>query len=116
MVEVTTQPGMSAQEVRVPAGTSRVLFVDLDGGLIGADLLHDAVLRLAKQSFVRLVRTASRLVYGRAAFRQAVSEAVTPQVQHLPYRKEVLNLIAEQRLLGKKVILVTAADISWARL
>ena len=92
-----------------------MLFVDLDGTLIRTDLLHEAVLVLFRQSVGRFLRALLRLTYGRTAFKKAISEAVTLEFRHLPFRQEVLELIAEQRSLGRSVVLATATDSAWAQ-
>ncbi len=92
-----------------------VLFVDLDGTLIRTDLLHEAALVLFKKSPRQFLRTLVRLSHGRAAFKRAISEAVTLEIQQLPFREEVLEFIVEQRSLGRKVLLATAADSTWAQ-
>ncbi|MGA2796705.1 MAG: UbiA family prenyltransferase [Thermoguttaceae bacterium] len=94
---------------------ARVLFIDLDGTLIRTDLLHEAALVLFKQSPWLLFRAILRLAQGRAAFKRAISEAVSPETRQLPFREEVLEFIVEQRSLGRKVVLATAADSAWAR-
>ena len=98
-----------------PATTAPVLFVDLDGTLMRTDLLHEAALVLFKQSPWRLLRALLRLAHGRAAFKRAISEAVSPEIRQLPFREEVLEFIAEQRSLGRKVILATGGDSAWAQ-
>jgi len=74
-----------------PATTAPVLFVDLDGTLMRTDLLHEAALVLFKQSPWRLLRALLRLAHGRAAFKRAISEAVSPEIRQLPFREEVLE-------------------------
>ena len=64
-----------------------VLFVDLDGTLIQTDLLHESLFLLSRQSIGLLLRAILRLGQGRAAFKRAVSEAVTPEIRDLPFRK-----------------------------
>jgi 4-hydroxybenzoate polyprenyltransferase/phosphoserine phosphatase len=91
------------------------LFVDLDGTLIRTDLLDEAVLTLLKRSLWRFLGALARLVHGRAAFKRAISEAVSPEIHQLPFRDEVLEFVAEQRSLGRKIILATAADSAWAQ-
>jgi len=108
-------PGLTPAAPLVAEAAARVLFVDLDGTLIRTDLLHEAALVLFKQSPRRLLRALLRLAHGRAAFKKAISEAVSPEVSQLPFREEVLEFIAEQRSLGRRVILATAADSAWAR-
>ena len=87
------------------------LFVDLDGTLIRTDLLDEAVLTLLKRSLWRFLGALARLVHGRAAFKRAISEAVSPEIHQVPFRDEVLEFVAEQRSLGRKIILATAADL-----
>lgn len=94
---------------------TRVLFVDLDGTLIRTDLLHEAVLALFKRSPGRLFSELLKLSDGRAAFKKAISQAVTPEISQLPFRGEVLEFITESRSLGRTVILATAADSVWAQ-
>jgi 4-hydroxybenzoate polyprenyltransferase/phosphoserine phosphatase len=100
-----------------PAGEApaEVLFVDLDGTLIQTDLLHESLVIMSRKSIGLLLRTILRLRHGRAAFKRAVSEAVTPEISMLPFRTEILDFISEQRLQGRKVILATAADSMWAQ-
>jgi hypothetical protein len=57
---------------------------------------------LFKQSPWRLLRALLTLAHGRAAFKRAISEAVSPEIRQLPFREEVLEFIAEQRSLGRK--------------
>ena len=95
--------------------TPRVLFVDLDGTLVRTDLLHEAVLVLSKQAPFQLLRALFRLSHGRAAFKMAISEAVTPEVRQLPFWEEVLEFITKQRSFGRKVILATATDSASAQ-
>jgi phosphoserine phosphatase len=95
--------------------TAKVLFVDLDGTLIQTDLFHESILLLLKQSIGLLLRAILRLRHGRAAFKRAVSEAVTPEIRKLPFRTEVLDFLSEQRLQGRKIVLATAADCNWAQ-
>jgi 4-hydroxybenzoate polyprenyltransferase len=92
-----------------------VLFVDLDGTLLRTDLLHEAALVFFKKSPWQFLRALPRLTHGRAVFKRAISEAVTPDIQQLPFREEVVEFIVEQRSLGRKVLLATAADSTWAQ-
>lgn len=89
-----------------------VLFVDLDGTLIQTDLLHEMLLMLFKSNIWLLLRSFLKLTHGRAAFKKAVSEAVTQEISQLPFRKEVLDFIAAQRSQRRKIILATAADFT----
>lgn len=90
------------------------MFVDLDGTLIRTDLLHEAALELFTQSPWLLLRVLLKLSHGRAALKKAMSEAITPEVTLLPFRKEVLEFIASQQSLDREIILATATDYAWA--
>jgi 4-hydroxybenzoate polyprenyltransferase/phosphoserine phosphatase len=107
--------GMIPAEPPAVEVTAEVLFVDLDGTLIQTDLLHESLLLLSRQSIGLLLRAILRLGHGRAVFKRAVSEAVTPEIRKLPFRTEVLDFVSKQRLQGRKVILATAADSTWAQ-
>ena len=107
-------PGLTRTEPS-PIPAARMLFVDLDGTLIQTDLLQEATLALFKRSPWRLLRALLELAHGRAAFKRALSAAVSPEIRQLPFRVEVLEYIVTQRALGRKVILATAADAVWAQ-
>jgi 4-hydroxybenzoate polyprenyltransferase len=107
--------GMIPVEPSAVEATAEVLFVDLDGTLIQTDFLHESLVLLSKQSIGLLLREILRLGRGRATFKRAVSKAVTPEIRYLPFRKEVMDFILEQRSQGRKVILATAADFKWAQ-
>jgi phosphoserine phosphatase len=102
--------GTTPATPRAAEATAEVLFVDIDGTLIRTDLLYESLALLLKQSIGLFLQTLPRLAYGRAAFKKAVSEAVTLEIRQLPFRKEVLEFLAERRLQRRKIILATVAD------
>ena len=108
---------MEARELSTETASTdaaEVLFVDLDGTLIKTDLLHEAILAAAKTRPLGLLRAAATLLHGKAAFKHALATIVQPEVRTLPLREEVLDLIAEVRGRGGRVILATATDVRWA--
>src|SRR5262245_53788043 len=106
--QTALQPSASPQAIRA-------VFIDLDGTLIRTDLLHEAIVALLKDSVGSLLRAILKLGHGRAVFKRLISECVTLEVHQLPFRQDVLDFIAEQRLLGRRVILATASDARWAK-
>lgn len=94
---------MTAFESPVP------LCVDLDGTLTRTDTLHELILALAKHDPLALIRMPAWLRHGKAAFKHRISERVRLDPSTIPYRPEVLELIAHARAEGRSVILVTAA-------
>ena len=85
------------------------LCVDLDGTLVRTDMLHEALLLLAKRSPMTLATLPGWLVRGKAGFKHLVAERVAIDAAALPYRADVLALIEEARAAGRPVILATAA-------
>jgi len=85
------------------------LCVDLDGTLVRTDMLHEALLLLAKSSPRSLPALPAWLLRGKAGFKHLVAERVTIDPAALPYRATVLDMIAEARAAGRPVVLATAA-------
>lgn len=86
------------------------LCVDLDGTLVRTDMLHEATLELLKRAPLALASIPGWLVQGKAAMKQRISDAVKVEVAHLPYRREVLDLIEAARAEGRPVVLATASN------
>lgn len=91
------------------------LFVDLDGTLLKVDLLPEAMLSAACRQPWRFLRAVAHLSHGRAAFKRALAEAVPVDPRNLPWREEVLELIASERAKGRQIVLATASDDLWAQ-
>src|SRR5580704_12549181 len=95
-------------------GTARAacpaLCVDLDGTLIRGNVLWECVLLLLKTRPFMVLRLPYWLLLGRAAFKRRLSAEVHIDPAHLPYRREVLDLLQQEKSAGRSVALVTAAD------
>jgi 4-hydroxybenzoate polyprenyltransferase/phosphoserine phosphatase len=95
-------------------GTARsacpVLCVDLDGTLIRGNVLWESVLLLLKTRPFMLLQFPYWLFLGRAAFKRRLCEEVHIDPAHLPYRREVVDLLQEEKSAGRSIALVTAAD------
>ncbi len=100
---------MHAQSERATASSVIPLCVDLDGTLVRTDLLHETVLSLLRGSPLDLARAPARLLAGKAALKRWLADRTRLEAAHLPYREEVLALIAEARRAGRPVVLATAA-------
>lgn len=106
----------SASQIAATApARSDVLFVDLDGTLIRTDLLSEAAVALFKASPWRLIATLGKLASGRAALKQAVSQAVTIETRRLPLHEEALTFLVSERAQGRRLVMATASDATWAR-
>lgn len=92
-----------------------VLCVDLDGTLVRVDTLVEGVLALVGSwSLLRCILVLLRS--GRAAFKAAVAAATEFNPALLPYNDEFVAFLRSERQLGRRIILVTAADRKIANL
>ncbi|MGH9595762.1 MAG: UbiA family prenyltransferase, partial [Edaphobacter sp.] len=91
-----------------------VLCVDLDGTLVKSDTLYDSALALARHHPESLLRLPGWLLEGKAALKQHLANAIQLDVVHLPYNRELLQYLEQQRATGRPVYLATAADADTA--
>jgi 4-hydroxybenzoate polyprenyltransferase len=89
--------------------------VDLDGTLLRTDLLFESFARLARQKPWLLPLVPFWLLSGRAALKWRIAEQVSLDVSILPYNSALLEWLHKQKSLGRRLILVTAADEILAR-
>ena len=89
---------------------SPVLCVDLDGTLIRGNLLWECVLLLLKTHPATLFRLPFWLLRGRAFLKRQLADRVQIDPARLPYRQQVLDLLQREKLAGRRIALVTAAD------
>lgn len=90
------------------------LCVDLDGTLVKSDTLVDSTLALARHQPAMLLRIPGWLFSGKAALKRHITSAVTLDVAHLPYNRELLQFLEQQRAEGRPIYLATAADSALA--
>ncbi len=86
------------------------LCVDLDGTLIRTDLLWESLLLLLRQNFWALLLVPFWALRGRAALKHQVARRVTIDAASLPYNKELLDWIFEQKQLGRSILLATGSN------
>lgn len=87
-----------------------VLVVDLDGTLIRSDMLDESFWAAFARDWRTPLRALAGLVRGKAALKAQLGALALPDPALLPYRPEVLELIARHREVGGRVVLATAAD------
>jgi len=92
----------------LPAGVP--LCVDLDGTLVKSDTLVDSALALARQRPAALVNLPGWLIEGKAALKKHLTAAVTLDVAHLPYNRELMQFLEQEHATGRPIYLATAAD------
>ena len=91
-----------------------VLCVDLDGTLVATDTLWESLLSILVHRPLAIVRVLAALTRGKAQFKASVARYALPRVDRLPYRTDLLRYLEEQKLAGRRLVLVTAAHDSVA--
>jgi phosphoserine phosphatase len=86
------------------------LVVDLDGTLVDADTLHLSIARLARERPWLLPALPFMVLFGRARFKDFVSDHVQLDPSSLPYRPDVMEFVKHQRASGRRIVLATAAN------
>jgi len=85
------------------------LVVDLDGTLTRIDTLHESFLKAMQTSPAGAMGALLSLRAGKGAFKASVARLAVPAVANLPFRAEVLELVARARSEGRRTILATGA-------
>ncbi len=98
----------------VQTGATCPLCVDLDGTLVKSDTLYDSVMALARQHPAMLLKLPGWLGEGKAALKRHITSAVTLDVTHLPYNRELLQYLEQEHATGRPIYLATAADTALA--
>lgn len=94
--------------------TPAALAVDLDGSLVKSDLLWESYFGLLGRSPLRAVWLLRHLLSGVAAFKREVAASCPIDAASLPYREAVVDAIRHARAEGRRVVLATAADQTYA--
>jgi 4-hydroxybenzoate polyprenyltransferase/phosphoserine phosphatase len=91
-----------------------VLCVDLDGTLVKSDTLYDSALAAARHHPAALLKFPGWLAQGKAALKRHLASTIQLDVAHLPYNRELLQYLEQQRSTGRPIYLATAADAGTA--
>jgi len=94
--------------------TLQPLVIDLDGTLIHTDTLHESALRLLRDRPWRFFRIPFWLLQGKASLKRQLAHQTAFDPKFLPYNRELLGWLTQQRVAGRTLILCTASDRSVA--
>lgn len=100
---------------RIEGGHPIPLVIDLDGTLIHSDLLHESVLYLLKVKPWLIFYLPYWLLKGKARLKSELAKVIEFPIHSLPYNKELIGYIQEQRGLGREIILCTASHQNLAQ-
>jgi 4-hydroxybenzoate polyprenyltransferase/phosphoserine phosphatase len=98
----------------IDIASAPVLCVDLDGTLVKSDTLHDSALAVARHHPADLLKIPGWLLQGKAALKRHLANTIQLDVAHLPYNRELLQYLEQQRATGRPIYLATAADADTA--
>ncbi len=96
--------------VRHPSNRQRALCVDLDGTLVTTDLLWETYLSAGRRDPRVFFQTVGWLLRGRAHLKRRLAERADVDFATLPYREEVLAVLAAAQAEGRTIALTTASD------
>ena len=86
------------------------LVVDLDGTLVQGDMLVESVLRMVRERPLDLLRLPGWLAQGKAVLKRRIAERTGLDPALLPYHRQLLDWLQEQRRQGRRLVLCTASD------
>lgn len=86
------------------------LCIDLDGSLIHNDTLHDTTMALLKGYPIKAAAIPAWLRQGKAYMKRRIAHYVDIDASTLPYNDELVTWLTEQKAIGRKLVLSTAAD------
>jgi len=90
------------------------LVVDLDGTLIHTDMLHESALKALRNKPWVIFFIPYWLYKGKAALKNYLARLIHITPNSLPYNIELLSWLKQQKAAGRKLILCTASDWSFA--
>ena len=96
-------------EKPIAAGAAVPLFVDVDGTLTRADISLESFIRFIRTGPFAMFQLLFWLLRGRALAKTMVARRCPADARALPYRPEVLALIARAAREGRPVILASAS-------
>ncbi|MEQ1611574.1 MAG: UbiA family prenyltransferase [Hyphomicrobiaceae bacterium] len=103
------------QKMNPEVANSRPLCVDLDGTLVRTDTLIETLLQLIRRNPLVLLLMPVWLAGGLARFKDEVAQRLTLDAADLPYDETFLVFLRSEKAKGRRLVLVTAADIRQAR-
>ena len=106
---------MSTLTPEASLATEVPLCVDLDGTLISTDVLLESIIALVKRNPAYLFMLPIWFMKGKAALKFAIARHASIEVALLPYHRDLLAFLRDERRRGRKLVLVTAANERLAR-
>lgn len=94
--------------------TSRPLIVDLDGTLLRSDMLVESAFSFLRHHPFRALAPFSWLRAGKANLKAKLAAEVQFDVASLPYDKQVITFLEQEKAAGRSLVLATASHQDYA--
>ena len=92
------------------------IVVDLDGTLIYSDILIETSISCVKSSFGKFLKSIFLLfIKGKAAFKEVISNNSDINIEALPYNKELIKWLINQKENGRRIVLCTGSNYLYAK-
>jgi 4-hydroxybenzoate polyprenyltransferase/phosphoserine phosphatase len=92
-----------------------VICVDLDGTLVKTNTLTELLLKFLLQFPHLLIHPLFWLAGGKAKLKQKLAEKCPLSIEELPFNKDLMSYLKEQKAQGRRIVLATASDKKIAR-
>jgi 4-hydroxybenzoate polyprenyltransferase/phosphoserine phosphatase len=89
--------------------------VDIDGTFLRTDLLAESFVALLLKRPCHLAKALVKLKNGKAVFKRHVADLISLDISSLPVNGEVLLLVKEARLAGRRVYLASASEMKYVQ-
>ncbi len=99
----------------IKEGNQTPLLVRNEGVLVKTDIVWESFYLLLKRNPLILLWLPLWLLRGKAFITQHVIGRATPDVAYLPYNRQLINYLQEQRRTGRQLVLVTSLPEGYAR-
>jgi 4-hydroxybenzoate polyprenyltransferase len=104
----------SSQGREADSESSLPLAVDLDGTLVSTDVAVESCFLFLKKNPLQLFRLPFWMA-SPVRLKHRLAREAMPDVRTLPYRRELIEYLQEEKQRGRKLVLATAADEAVAR-
>lgn len=85
------------------------LCVDLDYTLLATDVLAEQIVQFIRKNPLNILKIFWFLAFGKHNLKRKLNERVEISPEELPFRKEILGFLNEEKKKGRKLVLITAS-------
>jgi len=113
-IMITVTKSAETQSAAIKPDAMKPLVVDLDGTLINSDVLLESFLSALVRRPWLLFLLPLWLVRGKAALKAGLAQYGDINVSLLPYNKELVDYLRQQKQSGRRLVLATASNRKFA--